>query len=355
MHPAAASALQLVRVPARLNGNETISLSGQKRNSVSLGLVPDLRVKTDHTAKAVTPTLPQKTEQKKLNDKIGIFVNTPFHDVGYGNFTRIINPYISKGGFSTKRTDDLESKHIFDKNNIKESSLRGVPLYKQPLDKKDNFYVDEPLLKDIVNGRIKKQNYEGPLPLLYGKPETILKHQLTDRINLERLVGAQAYRESKADTRVGFEDDKSGLKQNQYEKGHHILGLMQLKFSTAHEKAGLEREDLLEDPEISWQVTKHYMASLLKRYHGNLDYALAAYHEGEQGLTNAMTKAALHHDSAHWENYLRPAAKQYISNVESTYNDGPVVLITHPGDRRNNDESNNKAHQIDDLRRAAVY
>ncbi|MFH1073633.1 MAG: lytic transglycosylase domain-containing protein [Candidatus Firestonebacteria bacterium] len=105
------------------------------------------------------------------------------------------------------------------------------------------------------------------------------------------------------------------------EKG--AVGLMQLMPSTAEEMAHelnvdyVDVEDLY-DPEINIHLGYYYMVKLLKRYNGNLVFALAAYNAGTKNADEWIKNYRGNPDRAAAA-IIFPETRKFIKEVQFTY------------------------------------
>ncbi|MCP4632299.1 MAG: transglycosylase SLT domain-containing protein [candidate division Zixibacteria bacterium] len=102
------------------------------------------------------------------------------------------------------------------------------------------------------------------------------------------------------------------------------IGLMQLMPKTAKRtasKADIELTELsmLENPRINIRIGAEYLASLIKRYNGNLMRALAAYNAGPTNVKKWLAKSKGYDDPYFIDRYAFSQTRHYVKAVLNDY------------------------------------
>ncbi|MDF7674730.1 hypothetical protein PT277_05250 [Acetobacteraceae bacterium ESL0709] len=378
--PAAAPASQTEKVLPRLKGNETLPLSGQKRNSVPLGLVPTVKTRAGHSAtvgkgktgKIVTSILPEETGQKKQDGKPSMKL-----DEVYINGVKV---EIEDDVYHLKYMDKTQSteKNPPPQHN-KDGSLAYIPNrkyyhYDDPIPD-SNYYDKKSVFQDTIDPRIVVNKGDKRwAPTLTGLPRHRVNNYLLssdNKINLDRLTRAVLEQESSGDNLASFPENKSRLSTHKYHPGTTIRGATQNNFYTA-EEFGIKDIKDLSDYDKSYNLTKHQLAYYLEQFNGNLEVALRAFHDGYPGMVNFMNDHPKDWHEALKSRYKNEErndeAKSYLRNVMGHYNDDGVSagwgivaqvasrdLVTHSLPYYNPDTGvySSSSEHIDELKRAA--
>lgn len=99
------------------------------------------------------------------------------------------------------------------------------------------------------------------------------------------------------------------------------IGLMQLVQETADEvgnEIGIEDVDLT-DPEINIEIGTKYISDLIKRYDGNIEFAIVAYNAGIGNVDRWLTENILEEDGSNLEEIPFKETNMYIRKVLRTY------------------------------------
>ena len=152
---------------------------------------------------------------------------------------------------------------------------------------------------------IAAMDQQPPSPVTPGTTQQQQSQVNTSGINIDKLAEAQIKHESAGDTNAVSS------------KG--AVGKMQLQLATAKEVASkigitepITEEVLKKNPDLNVKLGKAYMQENLKRFDGNVEYALVAYNWGPTNASNWVKKGAS------WRK-LPKETRDYVEKVMATY------------------------------------